>query len=183
MIWYPLVDTVFRTLMYSVCFVWLGPFDACSLKLFVGWVQGNFCKQFAATGTCPYGPRCRFSHQLQSAISTTTQQTASPSRAQHPAAATTRSVISIKTTTADWSPLDDGIEVLLPASSTDKPASREEVNAYINNFLYGPPTTRKRLPIFEENCPTTSSEATRWVFSFFSTYTLCPCCFSLSNTL
>lgn len=121
-------------------------------------VQGNVCKQFAVTGTCPYGPRCRFSHQLQSLLSTT-QQTPSPSRPQHTAATTPTIKTATPTkTTADWSPMDDGIEVVLPGSSAEKPASRDEVNTYINSFLYGPTTPRRRLPVFEEICP--SREAT-----------------------
>ncbi|KAL6338890.1 hypothetical protein AAG906_024041 [Vitis piasezkii] len=120
--------------------------------------EGNVCKQFAVTGTCPYGPRCRFSHQLQSLLSTT-QQTPSPSRPQHTAATTPTIKTATPTkTTADWSPMDDGIEVVLPGSSAEKPASRDEVNTYINSFLYGPTTPRRRLPVFEEICP--SREAT-----------------------
>lgn len=53
----------------------------------------------------------------------------------------------------DWSPLDDGIEVTLPSSSSaDKALSREEVDAYINSLLYGP-SKRRTLPVFAAICP------------------------------
>jgi hypothetical protein len=50
----------------------------------------------------------------------------------------------------DWSPLDDGIEVVLP-NGLDRVPSREEVDAYIFGIL-NKPTTKKRLPVFTEFC-------------------------------
>ncbi|KAI4296320.1 hypothetical protein L6164_036288 [Bauhinia variegata] len=54
------------------------------------------------------------------------------------------------TTFSDWSPLDDVIECVLPHASTDKPPSREEVDAYIMKIMTGsaaanPPTTLSPL--------------------------------------
>ncbi|XP_004300690.1 PREDICTED: uncharacterized protein LOC101301976 [Fragaria vesca subsp. vesca] len=51
----------------------------------------------------------------------------------------------------DWSPQDDGIEVVLP-SSTEEPPSKADVDEHITASLYGP-TTRRRLPLFGEICP------------------------------
>ena len=59
--------------------------------------------------------------------------------------------ISIITSRDDWSPQDDGIEVVLPHSSTAEPPSQKDVDAYIHGVLYGP-STRKRLPVFAEIC-------------------------------
>ncbi|KAJ9670909.1 hypothetical protein PVL29_027074 [Vitis rotundifolia] len=102
--------------------------------------EEKICKQFAVTGSCPYGPRCRFSHQLPSA---------SP-----PSSASTSQTTTTAATAADWSPLDDGIKVKLPgSSSTDKPPSREEVNGFINRFLNRPMKPRRRLTVFEDICP------------------------------
>ncbi|XP_061346525.1 uncharacterized protein LOC133292166 [Gastrolobium bilobum] len=50
----------------------------------------------------------------------------------------------------DWSPLDDGIDVVLPNVS-DKAPSREEVDTHIFRILYAP-STKRRLPVFEEIC-------------------------------
>ncbi|CAN0874992.1 CCCH-type zinc finger protein moe-3 [Linum grandiflorum] len=48
------------------------------------------------------------------------------------------------TSSSNWSPLDDNIEIILPPH-TDKCSSRENIDAYINRILYGP-STRRRLP-------------------------------------
>ncbi|XP_052194147.1 uncharacterized protein LOC127802398 isoform X2 [Diospyros lotus] len=64
-----------------------------------------------------------------------------------------KSNISIKSTSTDWCPLDDGINVTLPSSpSTDEVLSREAVNSNIDGVLYGP-SRRKRLPVFVKICP------------------------------
>ena len=54
-------------------------------------------------------------------------------------------------TISDWSPLDDGIESVLPNGS-DRVPSREEVDAYIFGILNKPTTKRRRLPVFAEFC-------------------------------
>ncbi|PNY11824.1 zinc finger C-x8-C-x5-C-x3-H type protein [Trifolium pratense] len=53
-------------------------------------------------------------------------------------------------TISDWSPLDDGIEVVLPNGSGRDP-SREEVEAYILGTL-NQRTTKWRLPVFDAIC-------------------------------
>ncbi|KAK1349825.1 C3H1-type domain-containing protein [Heracleum sosnowskyi] len=52
----------------------------------------------------------------------------------------------------DWSPLDDGIKVLLPCSSSTDKALQRDVGAYINSILYGS-SERKTLPVFAAICP------------------------------
>jgi len=49
----------------------------------------------------------------------------------------------------DWSPLDDGIEVVLPGS--DKAPSKKELHAYIST-LHHAPSAKRRLPVFEAIC-------------------------------
>ncbi|KAL2343769.1 hypothetical protein Fmac_005054 [Flemingia macrophylla] len=51
----------------------------------------------------------------------------------------------------EWSPFDDGIEVVLPNAS-DRTPSREEVEGYISSSFLGR-TSKRRLPIFEAICP------------------------------
>ncbi|KAK0590966.1 hypothetical protein LWI29_033787 [Acer saccharum] len=51
-----------------------------------------------------------------------------------------------------WSPLDDGIEVVLPNHTDSCPPSRENVDAYMDGFL-NQPRARRRLPVFAEICP------------------------------
>ncbi|KAL3724100.1 hypothetical protein ACJRO7_036165 [Eucalyptus globulus] len=51
----------------------------------------------------------------------------------------------------DWSPHDDGIQIILPSHPGVLP-SREDVDTYIQHFLYGQSHTRKRLPVFTEIC-------------------------------
>ncbi|KAH7575631.1 hypothetical protein ACOSP7_004585 [Xanthoceras sorbifolium] len=51
----------------------------------------------------------------------------------------------------NWSPEDDGIEVVLPSHSDNSP-SKKDVDAYINSVLYQP-SARRRLPVFAEICP------------------------------
>ncbi|KAF8014025.1 hypothetical protein BT93_I1786 [Corymbia citriodora subsp. variegata] len=53
----------------------------------------------------------------------------------------------------DWSPQDDGIQINLP-SHPGVPPSREDVDTYIQHFLYGHSHTTKRLPVFTEICST-----------------------------
>lgn len=50
-----------------------------------------------------------------------------------------------------WSPLDDAAALTLP-SHPEKTPSREEIDNYIQEALYGPSAT-KRLPVFRDFCP------------------------------
>lgn len=54
---------------------------------------------------------------------------------------------------ADWTPQIDGIEVTLPC--VEKSPSKEDVDAYIENVLYGA-KAKKRLPVFVEIRPDSS---------------------------
>ncbi|KAF6175604.1 hypothetical protein GIB67_022606 [Kingdonia uniflora] len=95
------------------------------------------CNTFAATGSCIYGARCHYSHSVSAAQPNSLTKFKALGRPSH----------------VDWSPVDDGIEVHLPLSSTDQVApTREAVNAYINNIIRCPPQ-KKRLPIFTQICP------------------------------
>lgn len=80
-----------------------------------------------------------------------TTQTITPIKLEHALSSVNSTSVNFAST--DWSPLDDGIEVALPSStSTDKAPSREDVDAYIHSVLYCP-NQRKKLPVFAEICP------------------------------
>lgn len=51
---------------------------------------------------------------------------------------------------SDWTPESDGIEITLPCG--EKSPSKEDVDAYIENVLYGA-KAKKRLPVFVQICP------------------------------
>ncbi|XP_042058573.1 uncharacterized protein LOC121802945 [Salvia splendens] len=51
---------------------------------------------------------------------------------------------------SDWTPESDGIEITLPC--VEKSPSKEDVDAFIANVLYGA-KAKKRLPVFVEICP------------------------------
>ncbi|XP_057494502.1 uncharacterized protein LOC130779741 isoform X2 [Actinidia eriantha] len=129
--------------------------------------EAQTCKSYSSSGTCSYGSKCRFAHHqvMTAAISPTgpsvpaatlaTTQIISPIETENSSESSSKSMSSGSVTVAlaDWSPLDDGIEVSLPSSaSTNEVPSREAVDAYINSVLYGP-SRGKRLPAFAEICP------------------------------
>ncbi|XP_030944776.1 uncharacterized protein LOC115969298 [Quercus lobata] len=98
--------------------------------------------------------KSRFLNQIMAVGGGMTIQTESPTKLPLPVDDTSCKIptttISIITSRDDWSPQDDGIEVVLPHSSTAEPPSQKDVDAYIHGVLYGPP--RKRLPVFAEIC-------------------------------
>ncbi|KDP44016.1 hypothetical protein JCGZ_05483 [Jatropha curcas] len=68
--------------------------------------------------------------------------------------AVTKSELSSKSHIAniksqDWSPLDDGIKIALPADIDKCSTASKDVDAYMHSVLHGP-RTRKRLPVFAE---------------------------------
>ncbi|XP_062077212.1 uncharacterized protein LOC133782066 [Humulus lupulus] len=71
-------------------------------------------------------------------------QVMTPTRSASPA--TSRGTTSSDMASRDWCPLDDGLIVTLPHSSSTEKSPSRGVNAYINGVLYGP--ARKRLPVF-----------------------------------
>lgn len=90
------------------------------------------CK-YATAGSCTYGTKCRYIHPVMT----------------QGAAQTVPSLITV--TSKDWSPLDDGIELILlsSSSSSEETSAMDDVDAYL---LYGP-RRRNRLPIFAKICP------------------------------
>ncbi|XP_059448181.1 uncharacterized protein LOC132179467 isoform X3 [Corylus avellana] len=100
-------------------------------------------KPYCVFGTGTYGPKNRFACQLMATASRTTLPTKTEG--------TSKNLSTTCITEGDWSPQDDGIEVVLPHSSTGKPPSRKDVNAYLESVLYGP-SKKKRLPVFDEIC-------------------------------
>ncbi|XP_041014718.1 uncharacterized protein LOC121257654 isoform X1 [Juglans microcarpa x Juglans regia] len=114
-------------------------------------------KSCSGTGSGTYGAKSRYVHQVVAAAGTVaaaaaTTQTRSPAK---PETASPRKPEDMKkkpkTTISwnNWSPQDDGIETLLPHSSSKKPPSRTDVDAHIDSILYGP-TPRKRLAVFAD---------------------------------
>lgn len=119
------------------------------------FVQERLCKAFIL-GSCTSGPRCRFVHQLvKSPLSIKPASTVAVITPIPPEKATTAE--NNMTTPApvlnDWSPLDDGIPITLPSTSSKTTTpSKEDVNSYMHNVLHAP-SSRKRLPVFTEICP------------------------------
>ncbi|XP_038681165.1 zinc finger CCCH domain-containing protein 14-like isoform X2 [Tripterygium wilfordii] len=117
------------------------------------------------TGLPPYSPKSRFGHPItvqpafaidqpeypfrSPSLTTKTEHFSkipgSPSVNFRPEESNILST-TITSRVKYWSPQDDGIEVFLPCHS-DKPPSREDVDAYIDHFLNGP-TSGSRLPVF-----------------------------------
>ncbi|KAM4088285.1 hypothetical protein ACB094_07G059500 [Castanea mollissima] len=97
--------------------------------------------------------KSRFLNQIMAAGGGMTIQTESPAKlpVDDTSCKIPTTTISIITSRDDWSPQVDGIEVVLPHSSTAEPPSQKVVDAYIHGILYGP-STRKRLPVFAEIC-------------------------------
>ncbi|KAK9929597.1 hypothetical protein M0R45_026691 [Rubus argutus] len=106
--------------------------------------EAQMCKSTSSTGSCTPSPKSRFVYQVM-ASSAVTEAASSPKLIS--TSKTPITVISCR----DWSPQDDGIEVVLP-SSNEKSPSKADVDVYIIAFLHGP-TTRMRLPVFAEICP------------------------------
>ncbi|KAF5951918.1 hypothetical protein HYC85_009862 [Camellia sinensis] len=131
----------------------------CQVCVSLPFSLAQMCKSYSSSGSCSYGARCRFVHHQVVAAASPTEpavtdvalaktQTISPVKPEN-----SNGSLSVTVTNTDWSPEDDGIEVTLPCSSSpEKIPSREAVDAYINNVLYGP-SRRKRLPVFAEICP------------------------------
>lgn len=107
------------------------------------FVEAQTQKSHSGTGSGPYGPKSRFVCEVMAAAAAAV----TPTKAE----GTSKNPTTCMITSGDWSPQDDGIEVVLPNSSTEKPQSRKDVNAYIDGALYGP-TSKKRLPVFAEIC-------------------------------
>ncbi|KAM1120267.1 hypothetical protein FF1_044317 [Malus domestica] len=111
--------------------------------------EAHICKSYTATSyPCPPSPKSRFIHPVMPSSVTE----AAGARTQAASSTTPKNAISIPATTTiclDWSPQDDGIEVVLPHSSTGTPPSREDIDSYISDVLCGP-TKGRRLRVFAE---------------------------------
>ncbi|XP_074269459.1 uncharacterized protein LOC141592617 [Silene latifolia] len=103
-------------------------------------VQMQMTKSKCSPLSSPYSP----SNLLSSDSKTSTQSST--------ASSTSKLTKPSPLLSKDWSPVDDGIAVSLPGSTTDTHPSRVDVDEYINHILYGP-TTGKRLPVFRDICP------------------------------
>ncbi|EXB24797.1 hypothetical protein L484_005176 [Morus notabilis] len=62
--------------------------------------------------------------------------------------------IIINDTHSRWSPLMDDIELFQQTTAK----TTEDFEAFIDEVLYGPKRTTRRLPVFEEICPEYSGE-------------------------
>ncbi|XP_048437548.1 uncharacterized protein LOC103968133 isoform X2 [Pyrus x bretschneideri] len=111
--------------------------------------EAHMCKSYTATSyPCPPSPKSRFIHPVMP--SAVTQ--AAGATTQAASLTTPKNTISIPATPTiclDWSPQDDGIEIVLPHSSTGTPPSREDIDSYISGVLCGP-TKGRRLRVFAE---------------------------------
>ncbi|XP_068314281.1 uncharacterized protein [Pyrus communis] len=111
--------------------------------------EAHMCKSYTATSyPCPPSPKSRFVHPVMPSAVTE----AAGATTQAASSTTPKNTISIPaspTVCLDWSPQDDGIEVVLPHSSTGTPPSREDIDSYISGVLCGP-TKGRRLRVFAE---------------------------------
>ena len=113
--------------------------------------EALMCKSYTGTGLCTPSPKSHFVHPVM-AISVTEAASATTQAASSTAPKATMKTPTTTISFLDWSPQDDGIEVVLPYSSTGTPPSREDISSYITDVLYGP-TTRRILPVFAEIFP------------------------------
>ncbi|TKY59527.1 Zinc finger protein 36, C3H1 type 3 [Spatholobus suberectus] len=102
-------------------------------------------KSSIRAGSSTHGPSSRNVHQQNAAAEPDHEVTTSQPTSPEPNHTLTNS-----NTSNDWSPLDDGIEVVLPNGS-DKAPSREEVDAYISS-MGNSWTAKRRLPVFAALC-------------------------------
>ena len=84
----------------------------------------QLCKSFVLTGTCAFGPKCRYSH---------------PEAARPTKMATTETGL-------------ETVEASPAKTATEAEEMVADAEAYINKVLYGP-SQRRRLPVFKEICP------------------------------
>ncbi|KAK7319392.1 hypothetical protein RJT34_04113 [Clitoria ternatea] len=103
------------------------------------------CKSFIRAGSSMLGPSCSIVHQLCAATESDHLVTTSQPPSPEPNYTLANSI-----TYNDWSPVDDGIEVVLPNGSGKVP-SREEIDACISTIVYGT-TGKRRLPAFVALC-------------------------------
>ncbi|XP_062030132.1 uncharacterized protein LOC133745991 [Rosa rugosa] len=112
--------------------------------------EAQMCKSTTSSGLCTPSPKSHVAHQVMaSAVTEAAAAALTSSPKPNNTSETPITVISCK----DWSPQDDGIEVILPP--TELPSSNEDVDASSTaglSLVYGP-TTRRRLPLFAEICP------------------------------
>ncbi|KAG7976333.1 hypothetical protein I3843_06G144000 [Carya illinoinensis] len=121
--------------------------------------KSEMYKSSSGTGSGTYGAKSRYVHPVVAAAGTVAAAAGTmPTRTRSPAKAETASPRKPedkkkkpKTTITrnNWSPQDDGIETVLPHSSSKKPPSRTDVDTHIDSILYGP-TPRKRLAVFAD---------------------------------
>ncbi|KAG2703778.1 hypothetical protein I3843_06G144000 [Carya illinoinensis] len=121
--------------------------------------EAQMYKSSSGTGSGTYGAKSRYVHPVVAAAGTVAAAAGTmPTRTRSPAKAETASPRKPedkkkkpKTTITrnNWSPQDDGIETVLPHSSSKKPPSRTDVDTHIDSILYGP-TPRKRLAVFAD---------------------------------
>ncbi|XP_048336565.2 uncharacterized protein LOC125424130 isoform X1 [Ziziphus jujuba] len=128
----------------------------------------EICHAWEDSANCRHGSKCQFAHgkedlrphrlavknktdvvapPMVTKIAQSITKTASPVTPKN----ISKALLVTSITSKEWLPQDDGIEVTLPSSPTEVP-SRKKTNAYINRILAGP-TTKSRLPVFDEFCP------------------------------
>ncbi|XP_050376273.1 uncharacterized protein LOC126793715 isoform X2 [Argentina anserina] len=111
---------------------------------FPGKNKSELCKSTPRSGSCAPSPKSRLVYQIMASAVTEAVAAVTSSPKLKRTSETPITAICC----GDWSPQDDGIEVSLP-SSTEKLPSKADVDEYITASLYGP-TTRRRLPVFDE---------------------------------
>lgn len=147
--------TLSRTnLRWAISVFWLSTIyivNLLKMPLFPPFWFAQVCKSYAGTGSYTPSPKSRI---VRPVIASSVTEEADTTTTQAASSTTPTNAIVTPATTIiclDWSPQDDGIEVVLPQSSTGKLPSREDISSYIIDVLCGP-TTRRRLRVFAEIC-------------------------------
>ncbi|XP_061988896.1 uncharacterized protein LOC133707357 [Rosa rugosa] len=112
--------------------------------------EAQMCEATSSSGLCTPSLKSHFAYQVMASREAAAVAALASSPKLNNTIETPITVISCK----DWSPQDDGIEVILP--STEIPSSKEDVDASgtaLLSLVYGPSTRRRRLPLFAEICP------------------------------
>ncbi|KAK9111144.1 hypothetical protein Scep_018663 [Stephania cephalantha] len=140
----------------------------------------EICRTWENSGSCHYGSKCQFAHGKEDLRPTRHPSKSKPEvfkarvtpgssskRIHHVTSSTETAkpgdmqeegqwvVVSRPIASPDncWSPADDGIKILHPASQESP--SRQSVDGFIDEVLSGAAsvTRRPRLPVFKEICP------------------------------
>ncbi|GAU34156.1 hypothetical protein TSUD_66360 [Trifolium subterraneum] len=112
--------------------------------------EAQMGRQSAIPGSWTYSPNSRAGYKPAEVAEPEAEHAVRRLAISQPASPEPHCSHANSNTISEWSPLDDGIEVVLPNGSGRDP-SREEVEAHILGTL-NQRTTKRRLPVFDAIC-------------------------------